>query len=116
MSRYPMGFVSRECNTFLDIVYHLGSAYERCNLWPAYESEDEFLKILDEEILETDAAMSKIASDAYDEPFKSTSDHDLGELRGMAIKVMLEAVQVVSVLDKYEACKDRENSAEEANE
>lgn len=119
MSNYPMagfGFVSRYSDDFLDIVYHLESAYERCNLWPEYKSEDKFLEILDEEMQEAYEAVSKMASSVYDEPIKSASDHDLGELRGMAIKVMLEAVQVVSVLDKYEACKSREHLPEEANE
>lgn len=114
MSSYPMGFVSRECNSFLDIMYHLGSAYERCNLWPAYETDEEFLEVLGEEILETDMAVSKMASDVCNEPITSASDHDFDMVRGMAIKVMLEAVQVVSVLDKYEACKDRANLAEES--
>ena len=113
MSSYPMGFVSRYSDDFLDIVYHLESAYERCNLWPAYETDEEFLEVLGEEILETDMAVSKMASDVYNEPITSASDHDFDMVRGMAIKVMLEAVQVVSVLDKYEACKDRANSTEE---
>lgn len=117
MSRRPVGevgFVSNNGAAFREIVYHLGSAYERCNLWPAYESEDKFLEILDEEILETDVAVSKMASDVCDEPIKSASDYDLDLMRGMAIKVMLEAIQVVSVLDKYEACRFRANLAEES--
>ena len=116
MSNYPMagfGFVSRYSDDFLDIVYHLGSAYERCNLWPAYKSGDKFLEILDEEMQEAYEAVSKMASGVYDETIESVSDHYLDTMRGMAIKVMLEAVQVVSVLDKYEACKDRADLAEE---
>ncbi|MFR4400805.1 MAG: hypothetical protein ACLT3C_00160 [Peptococcus niger] len=113
MSSYPMGFVSRYSDDFADIVYHLESAYERCNLWPAYETDEEFLEVLGEEILETDMAVSKMASDIYNEPITSASDHDFEMVRGMAIKVMLEAVQVVSVLDKYEACTLREDLAEE---
>lgn len=113
MSSYPMGFVSNSSGAFREIVYHLGSAYERCNLWPAYETDEEFLEVLGEEILETDMAVSKMASDVCNEPIISASDHDFDVVRGMAIKVMLEAVQVVSVLDKYEACKDRADLAEE---
>lgn len=119
MSRRPIGevgFISNNSGAFREIVSHLGSAYERCNLWPAYKSEDEFLKILCEEVQETLIEAAKMARDIYNEPIKSASDYDLDTMRGMAIKVMLEAVQVVSVLDKYEACKHRENLAEEANE
>lgn len=116
MNKRPIredGFVSRHADNFLDIAYHLGSAYERCNLWPAYETDEEFLEILGEEVRETDREASKMAIDVYDDLVKSGSDHDLDIMRGMAIKVMLEAVQVVSVLDKYEACKLREDLAEE---
>lgn len=116
MSRRPIGevgFVSNSSGAFREIVYHLGSAYERCNLWPAYESDEEFLEILGEEVRETDREASKMAIDVYDDLVKSGFDHDLDMMRGMAVKVMLEAIQVVSVLDKYEACKDRANSTEE---
>lgn len=116
MSRRPIGevgFVSNSGGAFRDIVYHLGSAYERCNLWPAYESSEEFLEILGEEVRETDREASKMAIDVYDDLIKNESEYSLEMMRGTAIKVMLEAVQVVSVLDKYAACKHR---AEEANE
>lgn len=119
MSRRPIGevgFVSNSSGAFREIVYHLGSAYERCNLWPAYESSEDFLEILGEEVRETDREASKMAIDVYDDLIKNESEYNLEVMRGMAIKIMLEAVQVVSVLDKYEACKDRANLAEEANE
>ena len=109
MSSYPVlgfGFVSRYSDDFSDIVYHLGSAYERCNLWPAYESSEDFLEILGEEVRETDREASKMAIDVYDDLIKNESEYSLEMMRGTAIKVMLEAVQVVSVLDKYEACKE----------
>lgn len=109
MSRYPMGFVSRECNTFLDIVYHLGSAYERCNLWPAYSSRVEFLETLCEEVQEAAAEANKLSRYSYYDCIKNASYYEFDMIRGMAIKVMLEAIQVVSVLDKYEVCKDIEH-------
>lgn len=116
MSRRPIGevgFVSNSSGAFREIVYHLGSAYERCNLWPAYESSEDFLEILGEEVRETYREASKMAIDVYDDLIKNESGYNLEIMRGMAIKVMLEAVQVVSVLDKYEACKPRELLAEE---
>lgn len=119
MSRRPIGevgFVSNSSGAFKEIVYHLGSAYERCNLWPEYKSEDEFLEILCEEVQETISEANKLSRYAYYDCIESVSDYDLEIMRGMAIKVMLEAVQVVSVLDKYEACKSREHLPEEANE
>lgn len=117
MSRRPIGevgFVSNSSGAFREIVYHLGSAYERCNLWPAYESEEEFLEILREEVQETLEEAAKTHRYAYQIRMENASYHDLKTVRGMAIKVMLEAAQVVSVLDKYEACKDRANLAEES--
>lgn len=116
MSRRPIGdmvFVHNNGVDFREMVNHLGSSYERCNLWPEYESEEEFLEILREEVQETLEEAAKIHRYAYQIRMKNASYHDLKTLRGMAIKVMLEAVQVVSVLDKYEACKDRANLAEE---
>lgn len=109
MSRRPIGevgFVSNSSGAFREIVYHLGSAYERCNLWPAYESSEDFLEILGEEVRETNREASKMAIDVYDDLIKNESKYSIEMMRGTAIKVMLEAVQVVSVLDKYEACKE----------
>lgn len=61
---------------------------------------------------ETDREASKMAIDAYDDLVKSGSEYSLEMMRGMAIKVMLEAIQVVSVLDKYEACKNKASKGE----
>lgn len=116
MSRRPIGevgFVSNSSGAFREIVYHLGSAYERCNLWPAYKSENEFLEYLCEEVQETLVEADRLSRYASYDYIEVASDYELDVIRGMAIKVMLEAVQVVSVLDKYEVCKDRANLAEE---
>lgn len=112
MSRRPIGevgFVSNSSGAFREIVYHLGSAYERCNLWPAYESEDEFIETLCEEVQETLVEADRLSRYASYDCIENVSDYDLDMIRGMAIKVMLEAVQVVSVLDKYAACKEIEH-------
>lgn len=73
--------------------------YEKCNFWPMYADRQEMIRVLFEERLELQTA--------YDE-YKDVKDEDSDErwsdlLRGHTVKIMLEAIQIIAVLDKWGA-------------
>ena len=73
--------------------------YEKCNFWPMYADRQEMIRVLFEERLELQTA--------YDE-YKDVKDEDSDErwsdlLHGHTVKIMLEAIQIIAVLDKWGA-------------
>lgn len=94
--------------------WHVRGAYERANLWPAYDTEEEAATVLTEEVGEVKHAYSNL-NDACDELLHTIYrtknlqeiNHELGLVGGNAVKVILEAVQVLSVCNKWRACYDK---------
>lgn len=85
--------------------------YEKCNFWPMYADGQEMIRVLFEERRELQTAYDeyKAVKDAYkiDDSYK-TIDEDSDEcwgdlLRGHTVKIMLEAIQIIAVLDKWGA-------------
>lgn len=76
------------------------ASYEKSNNWPISGAIDGMC-ILDEEITETSEAACNLC--AQWEKTEDVSLYSVGNLRGYAVSVILEALQVISVCDKYES-------------
>lgn len=92
-------FVNAESFEMRRLFDTLKCEYEKCNFWPMYADGQEMIRVLFEERRELQTAYDeyKAVKDEY-------SDECWGDLlRGHTVKIMLEAIQIIAVLDKWGA-------------
>lgn len=87
----------------------LRGEYEKANFWNGYTSIDEADFVLDEEVEEAGIELEKIYRILFDENGDRNllSKEQLGNIRGYALRLMCEGVQMVAVCNKYEQMHDR---------
>lgn len=105
-------FVDADSSKMRKLFEALKHEYEKCNFWPMYVDEQELMHVLLEERRELQEAYDEwkatkyaYESDGTGTPLKIDKDTDKRRremLRGHTVKIMLEAIQVIAVLDKWE--------------
>lgn len=105
-------FVNAESFEMRRLFDTLKCEYEKCNFWPMYADGQELMHVLLEERRELQEAYDEwkatkyaYESDGTGTPLKidkATDKRRREMLRGHTVKIMLEAIQVIAVLDKWE--------------
>lgn len=105
-------FVDANSPKMKELFEALKHEYVKCNFWPMYVDEQELMYVLQEERRELEEAYDEWKATKYDcesdgtgTPLKidkATDKRRREMLRGHTVKIMLEAIQVIAVLDKWE--------------
>lgn len=92
------------------VIQILAGAYEKCNIHPAFSDEEQMLDVLKNETDEAHREAMEMVDVAFGFDFRPRAEGTeamLATIEAQAWRTIMETLQVLSVIRKWERCRAR---------